>query len=168
MNRLLPRLRGTRRAVLNVSMLRAMSGLSGLARQVVLYRAFGASGQMDAYFVVQTVIQSVFGTVDAAISNAMVPVYALRSAVSREEGEHFGRGLFVWVAGLSIVAFLALLIAAPLWVRAAAPGLTGARMHEATQLLRVCAVSVVFMSMASVTAGYLQYAGSFNRARPDP
>lgn len=147
------------RAAATVSGLTLLSRITGLAREILQARIFGAGADMDAYnvaFRLPNLLRRMFA--EGAFSQAFVPILA---EVRAREGEervrvllsHVASALFWVLLGVSILG----VFAAPALVWLIASGL--ARDPEAfslaTQLTRVMFPYILFMSLVAFAAGVL-------------
>lgn len=147
------------RAAAAVSGLTLLSRVTGLVRDVVLARTFGAGVEMDAFnvaFRLPNLLRRIFA--EGAFSQAFVPLF---SAVLAKEGEAPAKALLsnvvsalFWVLlGLSVLGVLA----APLLVWVVASGFAEHpdRFVLATQLTRWMFPYILFMSVVACLAAAL-------------
>jgi putative peptidoglycan lipid II flippase len=152
------------RAAATISGLTLMSRVTGLAREILQARIFGAGADMDAYnvaFRLPNLLRRMFA--EGAFSQAFVPILA---EVQAREGEervrallsHVASALFWVLLGVSILGVLA----APVLVWVIASGLARdpGSFTLAAQLTRVMFPYILFMSLVAFAAGVLN---SFHR-----
>jgi putative peptidoglycan lipid II flippase len=135
------------------------SRLLGLAREVILARQFGTSGEYDAYVSAFRVQDLLFLIVMAgAFGAAFIPVFA--GFMARGEDEQAWRlaSAIVTLAAvvtvvLSLVAFA---LASPIMTYLVAPGLHG-ELHEiATRTMRILLLSPLLLGMGIAAKGILE------------
>lgn len=143
------------RAASTISLLTLVSRISGLARDVIVAQAFGASAWMDAFnvaFRIPNFLRRLFG--EGAFSQAFVPILAETRA---RDGEEVTRALIDAVATVLFWVLVATCVvgvaASPLIVWLMASGL-----HEfdgAVLMTRVMFPYIGLISMVSLAAGIL-------------
>lgn len=147
------------RAAAAVSGLTLVSRVTGLVRDVVLARTFGAGVEMDAFnvaFRLPNLLRRIFA--EGAFSQAFVPLF---SAVMSKEGEEPAKALLSNVVSALFWILLALsvlgVLAAPLLVWVVASGFAEHpdRFALATQLTRWMFPYILFMSVVACLAAAL-------------
>lgn len=142
-----------------------LSRVTGLVRDVVLARAFGASAAFDAFLVafrIPNFLRRLFA--EGSFSLAFVPVFA----EYRERGDEEAlRALIDRVAGtlagvLAVVTVIGV-VAAPLIIMAFAPGFMAdqAKFDLSVAMLRVTFPYIMFISLAALAQGILNSFGRF-------
>ncbi len=137
-----------------------LSRLSGLARDVAIAYAFGASASYDAFLIglfIPQALRQVIG--EAGLASAFIPVYA--KAKARGEGEAFARSflrlLLLFLPPLAILgSFLA-----RLYVPILAAGFPPDKMREAIDLATFLFPLIVFISLSAFQAAILNAQGHF-------
>ncbi len=147
------------RAVATVSGLTLASRVTGLARDLIISRVFGASAETDAFnvaFRLPNLLRRLFA--EGAFQQAFVPILAdVRAregdARTRELVDHVASALFWAVLAASIVGVLA----APVLVFLVASGLArdAAAFDLATLMTRWMFPYILFMSLVALSAGVL-------------
>jgi len=147
------------RAVATVSGLTLVSRVTGLARDLIISRVFGASAETDAFnvaFRLPNLLRRLFA--EGAFQQAFVPVLAEARARNGDERtrvltDHVASALFWIVLTASIVG----VIAAPVLVWLVASGLARdpATFDLATLMTRWMFPYILFMSLVALSAGVL-------------
>jgi putative peptidoglycan lipid II flippase len=136
-----------------------LSNLVGLARQILILRAFGTSADLDAFFAAQRLPQLLFNlAAGGALASAFVPTFtALLTRQQREAAwrlaSSVGSLLFLLLAAVGAVGVLA----APWLVRhVIAPGFISADQQALTvSLLRVMLLTPVIFGVSGLLMGIL-------------
>ena len=143
------------RAASTISLLTLVSRVSGLARDIAVANAFGASAWMDAFnvaFRIPNFLRRLFG--EGAFQQAFVPILA---ETREREGESVAAALIDAVA--TILFWILLLtcvvgvVAAPLMVLLMASGLK--ELDGAVVMTRIMFPYIGLISMVSLAAGIL-------------
>jgi putative peptidoglycan lipid II flippase len=151
-----------------------VSRVSGLIRDVVFANLIGAGTGVaaDAFYVafrVPNFLRRIFG--EGAFSQAFVPVLAeYRARRSADETRAFLSHLTGWF-GLTLLALtVAGVLAAPLLVRALAPGFAAdpAKFALTVDMLRITFPYILFISLVAMAAGVLNTYGRFAAAAFTP
>ncbi len=140
-----------------------LSRFLGLAREIITAALFGATRQLDAFYIAYTLANlSRQLLAEGALSAAFVPVFS--QALARD-GEKRARGLakqamavLVVVGGLVVLGGFML---APWLVRLMAPGFSATDSHLALLLTRRILPFLFLMSLAALAMGVLNSLGSF-------
>jgi putative peptidoglycan lipid II flippase len=152
------------RAAATVSGMTLLSRVTGLARELIVARAFGAGAEMDAFnvaFRLPNLLRRMFA--EGAFSQAFVPILA---EVRTRHGEARTQSLLSHVVSALFWTLLAVSIAgalgAPLLVWMIASGLAKnpAAFDLATAMTRWMFPYILFMSLVAFSAGVLN---TFNR-----
>ncbi len=147
------------RAAAAVSGLTLLSRVTGLARDIVLARVFGAGAEMDAFnvaFRLPNLLRRIFA--EGAFSQAFVPLF---SASLAKDGEPAAKALLSNVVSALFWVLLAVsvlgVLGAPLLVWTIASGFTEHpdRFALATQLTRWMFPYILFMSLVACLAAAL-------------
>ena len=147
------------RAVATVSSLTLLSRITGLARDMIISRMFGASAETDAFnvaFRLPNLLRRLFG--EGAFQQAFVPMLADLKARSDDAATtsfagHVASALFWILLGVSVVG----VVAAPALVWLIASGLARdpAAFDLATVMTRWMFPYILFMSLVALAAGVL-------------
>jgi putative peptidoglycan lipid II flippase len=137
----------------------------GFARDILVARAFGTSGDLDAYYAAFNFPDLLFALIPGgALASVFIPVFSgyLVDPSKRDEGWKFASAVindvFLIVALLAALA----LIAAPLLVAyVIAPGFDPARQELAADLMRLVLISTLVFSLSGVVTGILQAHNAF-------
>lgn len=148
-----------------VSSMTLLSRISGLARDVVFARFFGAGLATDAFFIafkIPNFMRRLFA--EGAFSQAFVPV--LSEYKAKREHEEVQALVGHVVGTLGAVLFLvtaAGVIAAPILVMIFAPGYIGdqARLGLTADMLRITFPYILFISLTALAGGVLNTYGKF-------
>ncbi|MFO3797284.1 MAG: murein biosynthesis integral membrane protein MurJ, partial [Anaerolineales bacterium] len=134
--------------------------LLGLARRILVARAFGASDDLDAFIAANRVSETLFNLVaGGALGSAFIPTFtAFLAQEKRREAWELASAIANWV--FLILSLLALLAAifAPLLVRyALAPGFyaDAHQFHLTIVLLRIQLLSAVLFGLSGLVMGIL-------------
>ena len=149
------------RATATVSSLTLLSRITGLARDIIIARAFGAGALTDAFWVafrIPNLLRRLFA--EGAFAQAFVPILG-EAKSTRDEAEVrtlLDRVALVLFLALTVVT-LAGVIGAPFVVMAMASGLTAADRHQefdaAVWMTRVMFPYIVCMSLVAFASGVL-------------
>jgi putative peptidoglycan lipid II flippase len=155
-----------------VGVMTLLSRVSGMVRDMVYSRMFGAGPLMDAFFVAFKIPNFLRRlSAEGAFSQAFVPVVS-EYKVKRSSAEV--KELVGGVAGtLGVVLFIVTLIgviAAPVLILLFAPGFhaEGARFDLAVDMLRWTFPYIFFISLVSLYSGVLNSYGRFNSPAFNP
>jgi putative peptidoglycan lipid II flippase len=151
------------RAVATISSFTFVSRVTGLLREMIVARMFGAGAEMDAFnvaFRLPNLLRRLFA--EGAFSQAFVPILA---AVRARDGEartaelvgHVTSALF-WTL---LVVSIAGVMAAPALVWIMATGLGASAFELATLMTRWMFPYILFMSLVAAAAGVLNTYGRF-------
>jgi putative peptidoglycan lipid II flippase len=153
------------RAAVAVSGLTLLSRVTGLVREVLIARVFGAASDVDAFsvaFRLPNLLRRLFA--EGAFSQAFVPIFAHTqatggSSTARELLSHVASALFWTVLGVSALG----VIAAPALVVLIASGFlkTPAVFDLATLMTRWMFPYILCMSLVACAAGALNTYGRF-------
>ncbi|MGB9862084.1 MAG: murein biosynthesis integral membrane protein MurJ, partial [Candidatus Bipolaricaulaceae bacterium] len=137
-----------------------LSRLTGLARDVAIAYAFGASSSYDAFLIglfIPQALRQVVG--EAGLASAFIPVYA--KAKARGEGgalaRSFLRLLLIFLPLLAVVGS----VLARLYVPILAAGFPPDKMREAINLGGLLFPLIIFLSLSAFEAAILNAHGQF-------
>jgi len=152
------------RAAAGISGLTMLSRVSGLVRDLLIARYFGAGLEMDAFtvaFRIPNLLRRLFA--EGAFAQAFVPIFAevkILQGVERTRSllSHVASGLFWVLLALSILG----VVGAPLLVMVIATGFRhSAAFDLATLLTRWMFPYILFMSLIACSGGVLNAFGRF-------
>lgn len=153
------------KGVLTIGANTMVSRVLGFIRDVILARAFGASGLADAFFVafrIPNLFRRLFG--EGAFSQAFVPVLGEYKATRSEaDTRAFLDDVTGWL-GLAVLGVTLLgILAAPWVVLLIAPGFsdTPDRYTLTVELLRITFPYLFFISLTALAGGILNTYGKF-------
>lgn len=139
------------------------SRVLGLAREVVLTFLFGATGAVDAFQVAIIVPKAIYDLlIGGHINGAIVPV--LSEIITLRGKEELWRVVSILLSLVTVIlAVLVLFIElfAPQVVQLVAGGADGQTLRLATDMLRMTAPALIFMSVFAVFSGTLYALRSF-------
>ena len=148
-----------------VSAMTLISRISGLARDVVFARVFGASGVTDAFFIafkLPNFLRRLFA--EGAFSQAFVPVLSeYKTQREQEEVRQLVRNV-AGTLGLFLFALTVIgVLAAPVVIWVFAPGYHDSPEQFAltTHMLKITFPYIMFISLAAVATGVLNSYGQF-------
>ncbi len=140
------------------------SRVLGLAREVVLTFLFGATGAVDAFQVAIIVPKAIYDLlIGGHINGAIVPV--LSEIITLRGKDELWRVVSILISLVTVVlAVLVLLIElfAPQVVQIVAGGADAQTLQLATDMLRMTAPALIFMSLFAVFSGTLYALRSFS------
>ncbi len=135
-----------------------LSKVLGLLREVVIARAFGASGALDAYYAAFNFPDLLFALIPGgALASVFIPV--LTTSITRggsEEGWRFASAVLndvLLVVGL--LSALGAFFAQPLVALVVAPGFEPARQALTADLMRIVFISTTIFSASGVVISIL-------------
>lgn len=144
-------------AAVLIATLTALSRVFGFAREAVFASVFGASGDLDAYFVALGGPNVIVALVATATVTTSVPILSRLVAEGREEqAGHAWGSLFVAVTAGVVVGAAVLAALADQVVRVTAPGFPEERMELAADLMRVVLAGAVLVAVMNLLTGLLQ------------
>ncbi|MCM1512831.1 MAG: murein biosynthesis integral membrane protein MurJ [Oxalobacter formigenes] len=147
------------KTLFTISGMTMLSRITGLIRELLIARAFGASGLTDAFFVafrIPNLLRRLFA--EGAFSQAFVPILA---EYANKKGEDATRTLVNQVASALFWALLAVtaagVLAAPAVVFLIATGFDGnpAVFHSSVLMTRIMFPYILFMSLVALAGGIL-------------
>src|SRR3954470_22310572 len=145
-----------------LSSMTMLSRITGLLREILIARAFGAGGMTDAYnvaFRIPNLLRRLFA--EGAFSQAFVPLLANTRISDGDAATHrlidAVATVLAWVLLLTCVVGV---VAAPVLVWAMASGLE--RFDAGVLMTRVMFPYIGFMSMVALSAGILNTWGRFS------
>jgi putative peptidoglycan lipid II flippase len=154
---------GVARATGVLAMGNIASRLLGLAREIALTNLFGASRAVDAFELATSIPSSFYDLlIGGHVNSALIPVL---SEVATRDGQKalwkLVSALFSLVTVILSVLVLVLEVFAPQVVGIVGSGFDAQKLALATQILRLAAPSLLFMSLFAVLSGTLYALRSF-------
>ena len=136
--------------------------LLGMLREVFLANYYGTSGISDAYLIASSVPTLLFYFIGHALSTSFLPMYnKVKEEKGEDEANRYANNLLT-VSLLICTLIVAVLLAFPgVVVKLFAAGFVDETAALAAYFIRICAVSLYFMTVVSVWSGYLQAKNSF-------
>ena len=147
------------KALATVSGFTLLSRITGLVREFLIARTFGASLYTDAFFVafkLPNLLRRLFA--EGAFSQAFVPILA---ATKNKDGDETTRALIDNVAGIMLLALLGTtalgVVAAPLIVYATSPGFAQdpEKFQVTVNLLRITFPYILLISLTALSGAIL-------------
>ena len=136
-----------------------VSRVLGLAREVILARQFGTSGEYDAYVAAFRVPDLLFLIIMAgSFGSAFIPVFAGLLARDRVEDAWSLASVVLNLAALAMFAsgLVAFVFAGPILQYLVAPGLPPEEQAIATTAMRILLLSPVFLGLGIAAKGILE------------
>jgi putative peptidoglycan lipid II flippase len=139
-------------------LLGGLTKLVGFLREIVLAAEFGASRQMDAFLVAQTLPTAVQGVFDELLGASVLPLFAgwLLAAGERAAWARLNRLLRIFFLASCGFAAAAMLLARP-FVGLLAPGLSPAGTRLAAHVFQLLAPCIALVAVATVCTALLNY-----------
>lgn len=140
-----------------------MSRILGLAREILTAAFFGASRQLDAFYVAYTLANLTRQLLaEGALSAAFVPVFSQTLTLNgKERAASLARQALTVLLAAGIITVVSGMIMSPALVRIMAPGFTGAKFELATSLTRAMFPFLILMSSAALAMGVLNSLDSY-------
>ena len=145
------------KAAATVSGFTFLSRVTGLVRDTLLARTFGAGDSMDAFFVafrIPNLLRRLFA--EGAFSQAFVP---LLGRIKSEQGDAAAHGVIDAVAVILLWVFLCVsvvgVVGAPVLVWLLASGWSGAELDTTVLLTRIMFPYIACMSLVAMASGVL-------------
>ncbi|NOZ53292.1 MAG: murein biosynthesis integral membrane protein MurJ [Gammaproteobacteria bacterium] len=148
-----------------VSFMTLLSRISGLVRDVVFARFFGADGTTDAFFVafkIPNLLRRQFA--EGAFSQAFVPVFTeYKTKREHDEVKKLAANVAGTLGGVLCIVTVIGVVAAPILVLVFAPGWAGgdSRYELTTEMLRFTFPYILFISLTALAGGILNAYGQF-------
>lgn len=139
------------------------SRILGLAREILTAAFFGATLQLDAFYVAYTLANLARQLLaEGALSAAFVPVFSRTLATDGRETAHklARQALTVLAICTSCVVLLGML-GAPIFVKLMAPGFSGDTYRTAIKLTQMLFPFLLLVSLSALAMGVLNSLGSF-------
>ncbi len=139
------------------------SRILGLAREILTAALFGASGQLDAFYVAYTLANLTRQLLaEGALSAAFVPVFSQTLIKDgKEQAASLARQAMTVLLLAGSVTVLSGMFFSPFLVKIMAPGFSGAKLALATTLTRAMFPFLLFMSLAALVMGVLNSLDSY-------
>lgn len=142
-----------------VTVLLVVSRLTGLFRELAISYRFGATAETDAYFIASMIPHILFMAFNDAVKTAFIPVYG--EFHREEDGNAFAQTVYVILGGILLVFSALLIVAAPLVVRAVAPGFAAETFSLTVTMSRVMLPGLFFLGMSGLSSGLLHTKKNF-------
>lgn len=142
-----------------VSVLLAVSRITGLFRELALSYRFGTTAPADAYFVASMIPQLLFVAFNDALKTAFIPVYG--EFHKEEEGNAFALTVYFLLSVILLTLSAFLVLASPLVVRVVAPGFKGETLALTVTLSRIMLPGLFFMGLSGLSSGLLHTKKNF-------
>lgn len=144
-------------AALLVTVVLALSRVTGFLREAVTAAVFGATAELDAYLVATQVPNVVIALLSTATVTAATPVIAARiRGGDTEEGHQVFRTLSLAVLAVLGLASVAMALVAPAIVHVLAPGFPPEQVALAASLTRVLLLATVLVAAMNLVSALLQ------------
>jgi putative peptidoglycan lipid II flippase len=141
-----------------VSLLAIGSRVIGLAREIIIARQFGTSGEYDAYLAAFRVPDLLFLLImTGSFGSAFIPVF--RNLLDRDEESawRLASAVITWTALITIVAAVIVLVFADPIVRyLIAPGLSPELQAVSAKMMRILLLSPILLGMGIAAKGILE------------
>lgn len=141
-----------------VSLLAIASRVIGLAREIIIARQFGTSGEYDAYVAAFRVPDLLFLLImTGSFGSAFIPVF--RNLLDRDEASawRLASAVITWTAIITVVsAILVLIFADPIVRYLIAPGLSPELQDVSAKLMRILLLSPILLGMGIAAKGILE------------
>lgn len=141
-----------------VSLLAIASRVIGLAREIIIARQFGTSGEYDAYVAAFRVPDLLFLLImTGSFGSAFIPVF--RNLLDRDEERawRLASAVITWTALITIVAAVIVLIfAGPIVRYLVAPGLSPELQAVSAKMMRILLLSPILLGMGIAAKGILE------------
>jgi putative peptidoglycan lipid II flippase len=136
-----------------------LSTLVGLARQIIVARAFGTGAELDAFFAANRLPELLFNLMaGGALASAFIPTYSgFLARGDRPGAERLASAIATWVSAFLLASStLAAVFAEPLVGHLVAPSFTAAGQHALTvSLLRVLLLSPTLFALSGLVMALL-------------
>jgi len=134
-----------------------VANLTGLARQMLVARAFGTDPALDAFVTAQRLPDLLFNLVaGGALASTFIPSFTgLLAKNDRAGAWRLASGVVTLVLGVLTAASLLAALAAPLLVRWLAPGYDAGQLALAAHLLRIQLIAPTIFAVSGLLMGVL-------------
>jgi putative peptidoglycan lipid II flippase len=117
-----------------------------LLTQMVIADEFGVSTSSDAYFAMEKVPELFVAFIAVGFSTVFIPMFAeYRTTQGEDEAWKFASSFFFLSTIVSLFLAAIAVVCSPLLVRVMAPGFQGSTRQIAVALLRIMALSIIFL-----------------------
>jgi putative peptidoglycan lipid II flippase len=141
-----------------VSLFAIASRVIGLAREIIIARQFGTSGEYDAYLAAFRIPDLLFLLImTGSFGSAFIPVF--RNLLDRDEDSawRLASAVITWTAMITIAAAIIVLIFADPIVRyLIAPGLSPELQAVSAKMMRILLLSPILLGMGIAAKGILE------------
>lgn len=140
-----------------------LSNLVGLVRQILITRSFGASAELDAFYIAGRLPDILFSLVaGGALASAFVPTFTgLLGKKNKSDAWHLASS--IWNLVIVVIAIFSVLawVLAPELVKLMAPDYAGAQLDLTIELLRIQLLMPIVFSLSGLLMGILNAHQSF-------
>lgn len=152
----------TGKTFIGVSFIIFISKAFGFARDIVLASVFGTTVLTDLFQAIVSLPSLLFSSIGNALSFANIPdlTYYLNHC-SREERNRYLANLYAQVSLFAALISLLGIVFAPALTKLIVPGMYGDVYQLAVLLTRIMMPTLLFVTLAYITAGVLQVHGYF-------
>jgi len=127
-----------------------------LLTQMVIAGEFGASTSSDAYFAMEKVPELFVAFIAVGFSTVFIPMFAeYRTTQGEDEAWKFASSFFFLSTIVSLFLAAIAVVCSPFLVRVMAPGFQGSTRQIAVALLRIMALSIIFLGPDACLFGLL-------------
>ncbi len=132
------------------------SRLLGLVREIVIATLFGATGQVSAFRIAQTIPTMLYDLlIGGMVSSALVPVFSEQADHNRKELWHLVSLILSLATIVLAITVIIIELAAPQIANFMAVGLSPELLDIATSLMRITTLAVLFLGLSGVVTGLL-------------
>ena len=142
-----------------VTVLLALSRVTGFFRETAIAFRFGASADTDAYLIASMLPQILFFAFSDAVKTAFIPVYG--EYHNDEDGNSFALTAYVILGAIMLTTSIVLVAVAPLLVRLVAPGFSGETFEVTVTMSRILLPGLFFMGLSGLSSGILHTKKNF-------
>ena len=132
-----------------------ISKLFGFAREMVIAAYYGASLEVDAFNVAQSIPLVLFAAIGAAVTSALLPIYTEVSNKDKEEGNEFVSNLLNISLFLSIIIIIICIIWSTALVKLFAPNMSQEGITLASKITKVISLSIISTVVYNLFLGIL-------------
>lgn len=142
-----------------LSILKFVIILSQFAFGVIIANLFGASSSLDVYFAILTLTTSLNVIFLEAQGKAFIPY--LSSLVSENNRKSQTLTILKWNGIFFFILTLLMIALSPIVIHVLAPGFSVSQMQLGISLIRIMAISILFININGILKSYLEFNNSF-------